>query len=74
MSADSADAMRLIMMTVAEQYAPMHELIAGEVAYFQRQGFTDEQARAMAAAEFVATFGSRIEGTATRENDEGPQP
>lgn len=66
---EPTDPARLAMMGVAEQFAPIHELVLGEVAYFVRQGFTYEQARAMAAAEFTSTFGARIEGAATRPEE-----
>lgn len=61
---------RLAMMGIAENMIPLHELIEGEVAHFTRQGFTNEQARAMAAAEFVNAFGIQIYRAATRPEDE----
>lgn len=67
-------AMRLALMEIAEQLVPLHELAAGEVAYFVRQGFTIEQAHAMVAAEFITVFGANIEAGATRPDDEGPHP
>lgn len=72
---DPLDSLRLSMMRVAESCAPMHEFALGEVAYFVREGFTLEQSRAMAAAEFTSAFGLRVENDSTRpENDEGPHP
>lgn len=59
------DALRLAMMEVAETLAPIHEMLLGEVAYFERQGFTREQARAIAAAEYTSIFGLRILNNAT---------
>lgn len=67
---DSLDPVRLAAMAIAENYAALHDMISGEVAHFVRQGFTTEQARAMAAAEFVSTFGAAIGLTATRPGDE----
>lgn len=67
--------MRLALMAIADMFEPMHELVLGEVAHFQRQGFTIEQAHAMAAAEFVNAFGQRIEHGATMPgDDERPHP
>jgi hypothetical protein len=40
----------------------LHEWLAAEVAYFEGQGFTCEQARAMAAATYVTVFGGGIGG------------
>lgn len=57
---EMAQAMRLGLMAVAEQLAPLHEFVAGEVAYYERQGFTPEQARAMVSAEFMTLFGAKI--------------
>jgi hypothetical protein len=65
-----SDALRLAMMGITEMVEPWHEWAVGEVAYYVRQGFTYEQARAMAAAEFVTLLGSRIESGATRPDDE----
>lgn len=64
------DAIRLAVMAMAENFIPLHEMIEGEVAYFVRVGHTYEQARAMAAAEFVGTFGAAIYRTATLPTDE----
>lgn len=55
----SANQMRIILMGISEQMAPLHEWVTGEVAYFTGQGFTEEQARAMAAAEYVIALGGR---------------
>jgi len=64
------DAMRLALMTLSESAAPIREFVLGEVAYYERQGFTVEQARAMAAAEFTSIFGLRILNAATVPDDE----
>jgi hypothetical protein len=57
---DPIQPVRLIAMSIAESFRPFHEMLDGEVAHFRRQGFTDEQAHALAAAEFVATLGAAI--------------
>lgn len=59
-SRQSLDMIRLALMEISESFAPFHEFIDGEVAHFERQGFTAREARAMTAAEFVATFGLNI--------------
>lgn len=48
------------MMQLTESIKPMHEWLAGQVAYFAGQGFTAQEALAMAAAEFVTVFGTAI--------------
>lgn len=53
-------AMRLALLEIAEGVKPMHEWLAGQVAYFLAQGYTPAEARAMSAAEFVAVFGQAI--------------
>jgi hypothetical protein len=65
----SMDDLRLSLMAFAENLAPVRELIHGEVAYFVRQGFTQEQARAIAATEFITLFGQRIENASSRPDD-----
>lgn len=40
------------MMQLREMLEPMHEFLLGEVAYFEAQGFSPEQAHDMAAAEY----------------------
>lgn len=67
---DELDGMRLAAMGLAESMTPLHEMIEGEVAYFIRQGHTIEQARAIAAAEFVGFIGAAIQRSATRPEDE----
>lgn len=65
MSEFEPDAMRLTLMQMAEDVRPIREFLMGEVAYYERQGFTKEQARALAAAEFTSIFGMRILNAAT---------
>jgi len=48
---DRNQAMRLVFMEIAEGMAPLREFIMGEVAYFERQGFTPCQAREIVATE-----------------------
>jgi hypothetical protein len=69
-----------IMMIESELFQIWHEWLAGEVAYLTGQGFTVAQARAIATAEFVTSFGSKI-GPEPDEPDEdcpgtprGPRP
>jgi hypothetical protein len=64
-----ADRFRLVMMQFTDVTAAWHEWITGELAYFVGQGYTIEQAHAMAAAEYVSMFGTRIESGASRPED-----
>lgn len=48
------------MLTLTDQVRPMHEWLAGQRAYFLSQGYTADESRAMAAAEFVSVFGAMI--------------
>lgn len=66
---EGRDRLRLAMMGIGEMIEPWHEWLAGEFAYYVRQGYTHEQARAMAASVFTTVVGSRIEPTATRPDD-----
>lgn len=63
----SADWLRQFMMDLNDQVAPFHEWLAGQRAYFVGQGYTDDEARAMAAAEFVSVFGANITRTPPAE-------
>ncbi|MFI7608726.1 hypothetical protein ACIBTV_26760 [Micromonospora sp. NPDC049366] len=54
--------LRLSMLLLAELVTPMHEWLAGQRAYFLGQGYTPDEARAMAAATYVAVFGQSIRG------------
>jgi hypothetical protein len=65
-----ADMVRLALMATTDLVAPLHEWLAGEFAYFVDQGYTFEQARAMAAAEFMTAMGGRIESGASRPDDD----
>lgn len=67
---DNLDPVRLAVMAMAENFIPLHEMIEGEYSYFVRQGFTLEQARALAAAEFVGVFGAAIRRSATLPEDD----
>jgi hypothetical protein len=51
------------MLELAQSIEPMHEFLAGQVAYFASQGFTPQEALAMAAAEFCCIFGTQIPRT-----------
>lgn len=68
---EMADAMRLALMDIAEKLEPVHEFVLGGVAYYVRQGFTVEQAHAIAAAEYITIFGLRIANNATIADDDG---
>jgi hypothetical protein len=56
-------ALAAALVELNAQVAPFHEFLAGQRAYFNSQGYTDDEARAMAAAEFVTVFGSSISRT-----------
>jgi hypothetical protein len=43
--------MRLAFMEIADNMEPVHEFVMGEVAYFERQGFSPQQAREIVATE-----------------------
>jgi len=62
---EQTDLTRLAVMEIVDGLAPLREMVTGELAHFERQGFTKEQARAIVAAEFVSVFGTRIESAAT---------
>jgi hypothetical protein len=51
------------MWELAESIKPMHEFLAGQVEFFAGQGFTAQEALAMAAAEFCCIFGTQIPRT-----------
>ena len=53
---------------------PMHEWLAGERQYFLDQGYTDDEARAMAAATYVHVFGTLIHRAVGPEPDEDADP
>lgn len=74
MSSEPADAMRLALMEIVGQLEPIHEFVMGEVAYFERQGFSAEQSRAMVAAEYTSIFGLRILNAATEPGIGDGQP
>ncbi|MFI5839444.1 hypothetical protein ACIA8K_06990 [Catenuloplanes sp. NPDC051500] len=57
------DAFRTMLLQLNGQVKPMHEWLAGQRAYFVGQGYTDDEARAMAAALFVSVFGTGITRT-----------
>lgn len=67
---ESADRVRLILMDMGEALiTPWREWLAGAVAHFVNEGFTHEQAHAMAASEYSTLLGQRIECGATRPED-----
>ncbi len=64
------DAVRRGLLEITDGVRPLREFVLGEVAYYERQGFTMEQSRAMAAAEFTSIFGLRIATRATLPEDD----
>lgn len=59
-SPDPHDAMRQVLLNLNAQVTPLREWLTGQRAYFLQQGYTDDEARAMAAALFVSVFGVNI--------------
>ncbi|WP_431881723.1 hypothetical protein [Micromonospora chalcea] len=57
---EDANRLRVSLLDLTALVAPLHEWLAGEVAYLLGQGFTAREARAMAAATYVTVFGSNI--------------
>ncbi|MBQ1047805.1 hypothetical protein KBX50_04785 [Micromonospora sp. C51] len=57
---DAARAIRLGLLLLTELVTPMHEWLDGQRMYFRAQGYTEPEARAMAAATYVAVFGNPI--------------
>lgn len=51
------------VMEVADQIKPLHEFLDGQRTHFLSQGYSDDEARAMAAAIFVSIFGTGITRT-----------
>lgn len=56
------------LLDITEQVKPLHEWLDGQRAHFLSQGYTADEARAMAAAEFVLIFGSVINRTSSDGN------
>jgi hypothetical protein len=57
---DVQAAMRAALLTLNDQVKPIHEWLTGQRQYFLSQGYTEPEARAMSAAEFVTVFGNSI--------------
>lgn len=57
---DEANRLRLNLMGLGVAVAPLHEWLAGELAYFRSQGYTDREAHAMAAATYLVIFGGPL--------------
>lgn len=57
---DPAAMMASGMLEVSAAIEPMHDWLAGERAHFLSQGYTEDQAKAMAAATYVTAFGAQI--------------
>ena len=47
-------------MGINDAIKPMYEWLDGQRANFLRQGYTEDESRAMAAALFVTVFGTNI--------------
>ncbi len=60
---DAAAMMASAMLDLSDATAPMHDWLAGERAYFLSQGYTPDEARALAAATYVSIFGNQIRKT-----------
>lgn len=52
--------MGLAMLQLNEAVAPMHDWLLGERTYFVGQGYSPDEARAMAASTYVTVFGQKI--------------
>lgn len=61
-----ADLIRGMLLQMNDLIEPMHEWLAGQVGYFLAQGYGPDDARVMAAAEFVSAFGNAIYRTPAR--------
>lgn len=66
---EQAFASQLLAITTA--MSPMREWLAGQRQYFLGEGYTQDEARAMAAASYVFMFGTRI--SPDLEPDEEPE-
>jgi hypothetical protein len=51
---------RRSLMYLSDRVEPIHEWLAGQRTYFLAQGYSSNEARAMAAALFVTVFGTSI--------------
>lgn len=56
-------------LSYTDALEPAHEWLQGEVAYFQRMGFSMSLSRHMAAIEYMSAFGIPVED----EEDEGQE-
>lgn len=62
-SPDQADAIGQLLLGFNQMVQPIRDWLAGQRTYFRSQGYTDDEARAMAAALFVSVFGTGIHRT-----------
>lgn len=51
-TSEPVEGMSEALMSLRVMLEPMHEFLLGEVIYFENQGFTSDQARSMACAEY----------------------
>jgi hypothetical protein len=62
--AEQLDGVRNALMDMSEAVVqPMREWLTGQRAYFVARGYTEDEARAMAAVTYVTVFGSTIKRT-----------
>jgi hypothetical protein len=59
----TADAVGQVLLGFNTMVTPIRDWLAGQRTYFTGQGYSDDEARAMAAALFVSMFGTGITRT-----------
>lgn len=62
----------LLLMAAGDLTGAMHSFLEGEHQYFLGQGYTEEQARAMAASVFTTFFGGKIDLPKTPDGEDNP--
>ncbi len=67
-SQDVARSLTCALIKLNDQVRPFHEFLAGQRAHFLSQDYSDDEARAMAAALFVSIFGGNISRTIADED------
>jgi hypothetical protein len=74
---DVLDSLRQVLLRHRDLLIPLHEFIDGEVAHFQRQGFTAAEARTLTVIEFAMAMAANISNTslsAPAPGDDGTGP
>lgn len=56
----AATALSSMLLGTSAAIAPLRDWVRGEVAYYEGEGFTPREARAMTAATFVSVFGMGV--------------